>query len=214
MAFGININGSSGTITPIIKYDSRAGRMQRIDRVDGVSTPVDITNDFKAIMDLENVEQGWIDFSPGRAPSFALSRIGQPLPKQPTPEHRQGVRIMLKLANGDVRELATAAKAALGGLDELHTAYEAGKAANPGMLPVVVLKSTVPITTGSGAMKSTNYRPVFEIVGWAPRPADLVWSPKNAEEAATVVPFSGQQAAPPATGARQVAAPTSSGEFG
>jgi hypothetical protein len=78
----------------------------------------------------------------------------------------------------------------------------------------VVLKSTVPITTGSGAMKSTNYRPVFEIVGWAPRPADLVWSPKNAEEAATVVPFSGQQAAPPVTGARQVAAPATGGEFG
>ena len=211
MAFGININGSSGPITPIIKYDSRAGRMQRIDRVDGVSTPVDITNDFKAVMDLENVEQGWIDFAPGRAPSFALSRIGTPLPKQPTPEHRQGVRIMLKLANGDVRELATAAKAALGGLDELHTAYEAGKAKNPGKLPVVVLKSTVPITTGSGAMKSTNYRPVFKIVDWAPRPADLVWSPKNAEEPDTVVPFSGQQAAPPVTGARQVAAP---GEFG
>jgi hypothetical protein len=38
----------------------------------------------------------------------------------------------------------------------------------------VVLKTTMPITSGSGDKKSTNYQPVFEISGWAPRPVDLV----------------------------------------
>jgi hypothetical protein len=38
----------------------------------------------------------------------------------------------------------------------------------------VVLKTTMPITSGSGEKKSTNYQPVFEISGWAPRPVDLV----------------------------------------
>jgi hypothetical protein len=213
MAFGLDLNGA-GPIIPIIKYDSRAGRMQRVDRADGINVPVDITNDFKAVFDLENVEKGWIDFSPGRAPSFKLVRIEDKMPPQPTPDHRQGVRIMLKLANdGGVRELATAAKAALGGLNELHDAYQTSKDAHPGQLPVVVLKSTVPITTGSGPMKSTNYRPVFEIVGWAPRPADLVWEPKNKPDAMPGI----QQAQPPATGSTIVGAPlagASLGDFG
>jgi hypothetical protein len=86
---------------------------------------------------------------------------------------------MMKLASncgGDVREITGNSTAFLKGIDDLHTAYEAGKAANPGKLPIVVLQTTLPITSGSGQKKSTNYQPVFEIQGWAPRPADLVFT--------------------------------------
>jgi hypothetical protein len=211
MAFGINLDSVSGNITPIVKYDARAGRMQRVDREDGISTPHDITNNFRAVFDLENVEYGWLAFS-ASGPDFELVRLGEALPAKPSENHRQGVRLRLKLASdcgGDVRELATVARVALRGLDELHTRYEAEKANHPGELPIVTLAKTIPVTSGSGAQKSTNYQPVFEIVGWAPRPADL--QPKAAPSAASGPANGGfkQLDAPPATGATKVAAPVS-----
>jgi hypothetical protein len=211
MAFGINLDSVSGNITPIVKYDARAGRMQRVDREDGISTPHDITNNFRAAFDLENVEYGWLAFS-ASGPDFKLVRLGEALPAKPSENHRQGVRLRLKLASdcgGDVRELATVARVALRGLDELHTRYEAERDNHPGELPIVALAKTIPVTSGSGAQKSTNYQPVLEIVGWAPRPADL--QPK-ATAAAASGPANGgfkQLDAPPATGATKVAAPVS-----
>jgi hypothetical protein len=65
----------------------------------------------------------------------------------------------------------------------------------------VVLKTTVPITSGSGEKKSTNYQPVFEIAGWAPRPVDLVHVSKGASQAPAT------QAAAPSTGSTPVGPP-------
>ena len=179
---------AGGDFMPIVKFDSRAGRVFRVDRenVGGAwaTEPHDITRAFKAVMDLENLETGWMDFNTGGAPVFALARIGNPLPGKPTPTAKNGVRVILKLSKdcgGDkpIRELSSSAKAFLQGMEELYIAYEKDKAANEGKLPVVVLEDTVPIKSGSGDKVSTNYRPVFRIAGWAPR-GDLVWAPKNA----------------------------------
>jgi hypothetical protein len=189
MALGLNFAsaGSSGEIIPIIKFDCRAGRMFRRDRMNGETVQVDITRGFKAVMDFENIETGWIDFDTGGAPAFAVTKLGSTPLAQPTPKHKPGVRLLVKLgkdSGGDMRELASTAKAFLRGIDDLHTAYEAGKAANPGKLPVCELTDTVAITSGEGAKKSTNYAPVFSIVSWVARPADLVWKPKAVFEAA------------------------------
>jgi len=84
---------------------------------------------------------------------------------------------MLKLAKecgGDVREFSSNAMVVIAGFNALHDAYLAGVTSNPGKLPVVALKSTKDIKRG----QSTNFQPVFEITGWAPRPADLVFKPK------------------------------------
>ena len=44
MALGVNYEAADGgDIMPIIKYDSRSGRTQRIDRVDGENKIVDIS---------------------------------------------------------------------------------------------------------------------------------------------------------------------------
>jgi hypothetical protein len=79
MAFGINLDSVSGNITPIVKYDARAGRMQRVDREDGISTPHDITNNFRAVFDLENVEYGWLAFS-ASGPDFQARALGRSPP--------------------------------------------------------------------------------------------------------------------------------------
>ena len=206
MALGLTYGGG-GDFLDIVKYDARAGRMSRVDNLDGVKTPKDITATFKAVFDFENVEVGWIDFTTGGAPSFALVSLDTPLPPRPTAEHKQGMRIVLKLAPacaGDaapIRELAGTSAALLGGIDALHGAYLDARAANPGKLPVVSLLNAEPVTTGSGAKKSTNYKPEFAIVGWTNRPADLVASPR------VVAPASGTPASATSAAPRTAAAP-------
>jgi hypothetical protein len=189
MALGLNLNGSSegGDIIPYCKYDSRAGRVSRSDRKQGsdgayVNEIVDITSNFKAVFDMENIEVGYLMFAAGAAPQMMVVPLGSPMPtKPPTDGWKQGVRFLLKLhssCGGDIREMSSNAASFLRGFDELHTAYEAGKKANPGKLPIVSLMSTQPVTTGQGSKKSTNYQPHFAITGWAPRPNDLVFVSK------------------------------------
>ena len=54
-------------------------------------------------------------------------------------------------------------------IKDVYGEYEAGRAANPGKLPVIAC-------TGSQAMKDkfgTNYRPTFALAKWVDRPAEL-----------------------------------------
>lgn len=213
MALGLNYGSGSGggDIVPFIKYDARAGRFFRRDRTEEggqyVNNDVDVTSQFKAVIDLDNIEVGYLKFASGAAPEFVLVKLGDPLPHKPADAgFKQGARIMMKLhqtCGGDVRECANNAAAFLRGVDDLHTAYEAQKAANPGKLPIVVLETTIPIVSGNGQKKSTNYQPVFKITGWAPRPADLVHIPKGSQPTQQTT----SPSAAPSTGSTQVSAP-------
>lgn len=209
MALGINTqNNVAGEYLPIVKFDCRSGRMFRRDRENGENTDVDVTKSFKAVMDLDNIEVGWIDFDTGGAPSFAVGPIGQE-PTKPSEKHKKGVRFIVKLAKecgGDVREMASTAKAFLRGLDDLHDTFLAESAKNAGKLPVVVLKDTVPVVTGEGSKKSTNYSPVFEISAWVNRPADIKATPRAAPAA------DAQKASAPSTGSTKVAPPVADEE--
>lgn len=219
MALGFTYSSGGGDFTAIVKYDGRSGRMFREDRTqDGsgawVKNSTDITKSFKAVFDFDNIEVGWIAFPPSMAPDFCLASIGDPYPQRPSNNHNQGVRFMLKLskdAAGDasaIREIAGTSNVFRMGIDELHNAYEAQKTANAGKLPVVALKDTIPVTSGQGAKKSTNYQPVFEIVGWASRPEDLLFVPKaRTTQVTTNGAAATSTAAPPSTGSTTVAPP-------
>lgn len=212
MALGMNFDGGGAggsDIIPIVKYDARSGRVFRRDFLgNGEYDNVDISRSFKAVLDMENIEVGTILFGAG-APSFSLAPLGKPVPPAPTPEHKQGARLLLKLGKdcgGDVREIASTAKAFLRGLDELHNAYLAGVIDNPGKLPIVVLSDTIGVTTGEGTKKSTNYQPVFEITAWTSRPTDLVFVSRAVAPAAA--PVAASRA--PATGSKPAVPPPSS----
>jgi len=182
MALGIQTETSGGgDFSPIVKYDARAGRMFRVDRTQDSggawqTDNVEITNGFQAVFDLENIEVGWALFAAGSPPSFALAKLGQPMPARPTSEHKNAFRVMLKLGKavgGDVREMAAQSKAVIGAMDKLHDAYSAGLKDNAGKLPVVAMTGSVPIVSTGQGKSSTNYQPVFEIVKWVDRPAEL-----------------------------------------
>lgn len=212
MAFGFTYN-SGEDFLGIVKYDARAGRISRRDRSENGNTDVDITRSFKAVFDFENLEVGWIDFPAGSAPSFSMAKIGEPMPPKPGEKHRQGIRVQVKLGKdcgGDVRELASNAGAFLRGTEKLHDQYLAEVKNNPGKLPVVVLADSVPETVGKGEKKSTNYVPVWQIVQWVPRPAELVYKPRSAAHEAAPATAPQQSSfgyTPPSTGSTQAAPP-------
>ena len=176
---------AGGEFTGIIKYHAPSGRIFRVDRENTgngwVTENVDITANFKAVMDLDNIQSGWLYFMPGAPPSFALVPLAAleaktvEKPPQPSANHKQGVRFRLKLAKGcsgegnQIRELAGFSNAFLNGIQPLYRQYKADRGKYPGQLPVVVLQSTMLVASG----KASNYQPTWRIDGWAPRPADL-----------------------------------------
>src|SRR3974377_2066774 len=158
---------------PIIKYDSRAGRIFRVDRSDETgrweSNPIEITQVFQAVPDLDNIEIGWLHFPTGGAPDIRTVRYDKALPDRPTDKHRPGFRVVLllgKQSGGDVREMAANAQVAIKGMELLHDHYLAEKSAHPGQLPVIKLSGTIPVTTQGNAngqkVSSTNYQPTWQ----------------------------------------------------
>lgn len=202
MALGLQTESGGGEYNPVCKYDARAGRFFRVDRTQDSggnwqTNNVEITNGFQAVMDLENIQVGWMMFAANIAPQFTLVPLGDPFPDKPSDNHKQGFRLMMKLgksSGGDVREFASTAKAVIGAIDALHDQYTKEKAANPGKLPIVSMISTVPVVSQGRGQSSTNYAPVFHIEKWIDRPAEL------AGKAAANQPAVQQtvQAAPPA----------------
>jgi hypothetical protein len=181
MALGFTkSSGGSADFLPIIKFDARAGRIFRVDREDGVSTPHDITRNFRAVFDFENVEMGYINFDTGSAPDFQMMPMeewAENKPKPPSDKHREGFRMRVRLSKecgGDLRELSGTSAALREGIDSLHDDYMSGLSKNAGKLPVVSLEDTVGRESGGkNGIKSTNYQPVFKIVSWVDRPKDM-----------------------------------------
>jgi len=205
---GVGTGGAD--FLPIVKFDSRSGRISRRDRNNGETTEVDITKNFKAIIDFPNVEVGFINFATGGAPDFRMVRLSDGVSvDNPGDGYKRGVRFVVKLSKecgGDVREFASNAAAFLDGAKKLADAYNEGVKSNPDKLPVVVLKDAVAKTSGEGARKSTNYVPVWEITGWVARPSDLTYKPRNSSAASSA------PSAPPSTGSTKVSAPVSEDE--
>ena len=204
---GLNISTASagGSFLDIVRFDARAGRIFRNDRQDGVTESSELKA-FKAVMDMENIEVGWLLFAAGMAPVMVLVPLGEPMPPRPNEDAKQGFRMVMKLDTASaggmnpIREMAGTSKALVGAISALHDHYLAGLAANPGKLPVVALTGTIPVESGSGAKKSTNYSPVFAITGWVSRPATLVASPRD--QAPVSAPAAAPAARAPATGSR------------
>jgi hypothetical protein len=183
MGLGLPVKPPSGDFMSLCKFDARAGRMFRVDRVERNGTfeknDVEVTQGFAAIFDLKNIEVGYVKFNEGGAPEWAMVKIGQPLPAKPSQDFRQGFRVNIKLAKsigGDVREFASAAGCVISAMDQLYDAYSKAPEAVAGRLPIVTMNGSTPIKSGSGARTSTNYSPNFTITQWVDRPAELAGS--------------------------------------
>src|SRR5262249_50607470 len=140
-----------------------------------------ITGNFAAICEMENVEVGWIAFASGGPPNFKMSPVGADIGNPPSDQHKQGFRLHLKLAKGSgggVREFASTAASTWQAIDQLHSAFEKERSKHPGQLPAVKLNGVKASKTPMG----TSYVPIFEITGWVARPAELTTAPPEAAD--------------------------------
>ena len=174
MALGKRRDG--GNFLPIIKFDARIGTFYLQDRVhsDGTwqTNQRDVTDEFRAVFDLKNLQRGWIRFPKGAAPDVTLVPAGEDPGDPPSDDHKEGVRVILKMADhlgGDVRELMSTARGLWNAVDTLHDRYLAAVASHPDELPVVTLGNVREVKTGAG----TTFVPVFNVVDWVPRPPEL-----------------------------------------
>lgn len=197
MSLGKRIGGS-GDITPLIKFDARSGVLYRCDRTraaDGewYTSQENITGNFVAVFDMENVQVGWIAFSSGGPPNFVMSPVGADIGNPPGDQHKQGFRLRLKLAKGSgggVREFASTAASTWQAIDKLHSEFEKERSKHPGQLPSVKLSGVKASKTPMG----TSYVPIFEITGWVARPAELT-TPPGVDPADVEPPFDDEVAA-------------------
>jgi hypothetical protein len=216
--FPVSTGGEGGEFTPVLKYDARAGRFFRVERVNTgngfENDDVDITQTVKFLADFENVEVGYARFVAGQAPDFHLVPMGSQLPAKPSEQHNSVVRFMLKLAKecgGErpIREISGASKAFRGAIEAVYTQYLAEKSANPDKLPVLVCEKITPVKTGTGTQSSTNYHPTFKIVGWSER-KDLVFVAKAVTPSQASQVLAATAAAPataPSTGSTRAEVP-------
>lgn len=202
-ALGFQVT-SSADIVPHVKFDSRAGRWSKIDRVQGAagweSNVTDFTQNAIFVIDLANIEVGWVHFSP-QGPNYAMSPVGQKQPDQPSKDHKQGFKVKIfseKNLDG-IRVWSTNAKCVLSSIDELYATYTASPEAAQGKLPVIQMVNVTAVkTSGKDAagkpVSSTNYSPVFQILQWVDRPEAF---------GATVTPITAAAAQAASTAATQ-----------
>lgn len=187
MAFGIAVTnaGNGDDFLPLLTYNAKAGRMKTTHRVEvngsweTQETDVTMTNP-SFVFDMENVRVGWLLFRTGMPPVKAVVPLGAPLPPSPGGEYgvdqqgkkitpRQGFVLHVMGKDRVKREFSANAAAVVGAVDELHTAYLAAPESKVGKLPVVQFGGATEIKTKHGS----NYAPMFQIIGWTARPAEL-----------------------------------------
>jgi len=178
MAFGMQT--TSGDFLPIVKYDARAGKFFKVEKlVGGGSNPIEIPMGTKFALDFGTIEAGYVMFS-NQGPIRHMKPYvdGVAMPAQPQDKDDKGKLIFrpgfyIKVAGNaldGVREWCSNAQVLLNAMDELYQQYVRAPEAAAGQIPLIAIVSTTPVTTGSGAQKSTNYAPVFRIEGWVLRP--------------------------------------------
>jgi hypothetical protein len=167
---------NESNIIPALKVNAREGKVTCKDRVfhEGAwsNKDRDITDMFAAIMDLENMQVGWVLIQTGKSPDLAMASIGKPRPERPSDQHKLGIQLRMLLAEecgGDLRELLNTSVAVWDAVDELHNQYLAEAPKHPGQLPKVRIARWVKRQTGQGP----SMVPVFQIVGWVERPWEI-----------------------------------------
>lgn len=180
MALGFTETSSSGggDFLPIVKYSAKDGSFVRQDRhqaPDGTweKSETEMETPIKVVMDLDTIEVGFIAFTT-TGPDFRMVQVGQPMPQQPSPDHKEGFRVRLYNKEIGLREMSSSSKIVRNQMNDLHDAFLAGKADNPGKLPVVEITGSDRIQIETKAQGTQTFRsPKWSISGWIERPEGM-----------------------------------------
>jgi hypothetical protein len=162
----LNIGGN-GNGKPYVKYNAKADKWF-VRGTEGEDKEIQRPT---FVADFDNVETGWMRLLEGQAPERVMDLSIDCAAPPPGAGFKRGFVVMVYSQKflGGAAELSSASFHLSNAIRDLHAQYEAGKTANPGKLPVVQCVGSQPMKDRYG----TNYRPIFIIVDWVDRPADL-----------------------------------------
>lgn len=200
--FGLSIGGGKDFL-PTIRINGKDGGVER-STWDGSERGLEVVDDLVCLMDWSTLQVGWVEFT-DKGPDKRLVAIGDPLPDRPSEKHKQGVQVVVYLPGGlGCHEICSTAIGVVGALERI---YEASIAAPPwqeGLVPVVRLTEFQKEKTKHGARAI----PVFEILDWKDRPAELE-EHKAMPKPRAAMPASNSTSRPAATGSTQMTPPKS-----
>lgn len=181
---GLNIV-STGEFTPFVKYNAKADKW--FTRQEGEDVEIARPT---FVADMKNIQTGWYYFLEGQAPDIVLDADLQTKAAKPSDKHKRGFEMNLFSQNafGGVVKFSSASMHVCNAIAELYNEYEASAEAKAGKLPVVEVAGSTPQKDKFG----TNYKPVFKILKYVDRPAEL----DNTVAPAAATPVSQQAAAP------------------
>jgi len=194
MALGFTETTSSGggDFLPIMKFSAKDGSFVRQDRHQGADgtwekSETEMELPFKVVMDMDAIEVGFIAFTT-TGPDFRFVKVGEPMPVKPSDEHKEGFRIRMYNKEIGLREMSSSSKIVRNQMNDLHDAYLAGKADNPGKMPIIEITGSDRIQIETKAQGTQTFRsPKWSIAGWVDRPAGMD-AQAAPEPAATVAP--------------------------
>lgn len=178
LGFAETTSSGGGDFLPIVKYSAKDGSFVRQDRhqaPDGTweKSETEMDTPIKVVMDLDTIEVGYIAFTTS-GPDFRMVQVGQPMPQQPSPDHKEGFRVRLYNKEIGLREMSSSSKIVRNQMNDLHDAFLAGKADNPGKLPVVEITGSDRIQIETKAQGTQTFRsPKWSISGWIERPEGM-----------------------------------------
>jgi hypothetical protein len=165
--------GSGEDFKVYVAFNAKAGRWYtKEDKPDAELFEV---KDMTAVFDFASLRTGWFLFAPGVAPVKQINPTLTAATARPGDGFKSGFQINLFSSKNllGVREFASTAGVVIDSMNDIYDAYCAAPEMKEGKLPVVRCVDVKPITGAHG----TNYSPMFEIVSWVDRPAELVEAP-------------------------------------
>ena len=177
LGFSTEASSSGSKFLPVVKFDAKAGEFIAVNRTPGESAgtwdkeEVEISLPTKVVIDMNDLEVGWISFVPTY--SCVMVKAGEKLPPQPSADHKHSVRLKLFFKEHGLREMTPTSKTVLRAVDQLHDQFLAGAAKNEGKMPVVTIHGTETkkIATPQGELRFKI--PKWEITGWTDAPAGM-----------------------------------------
>jgi hypothetical protein len=156
----------SGSSRPYVKYNAKAGRWY----INGENGDVEIQPP-TFIIDFDNIVSGWFLFREGQAPDRALDPAMGTRAQQPTPDHKRGFVVMCNSPKyfGGTVEMSSSSMHLCNSIKDAYEAYEDGRGANIGKVPVFACTGITPSRDKFGQ----NFRPTLQLVKWVDRSHEL-----------------------------------------
>jgi hypothetical protein len=166
MALGFTRRSTPADFAPYVRYNAMGvrGRMWSDRDHDEIV--------FVALCDLEHIKTGWLLFETGLPPDLQWdTALGQPGPR-PGKGHKRGLclRLFFPETGIGLRELTTNNAGLCAAIDKIYGGFELAPERSQNLVPLVECTDIVTSESNFG----TIFDPVLAIVGWRPRPHELV----------------------------------------